>query len=289
MESSVLSQAVANGISLSLFYILISVGLTLLYGMANILFTAHGVTYMLGAVTCYFLVVKAGIPWVLAVVIVAVAFALMGPVFERVFFRRVRHIGTSTLVVSLGLLFLLEGAGYSFFGLRAHAVPSGFSGALSLLGARLTYERIVMLAGSVILLVGLQWFLTRTKYGVAMRASVQNKTGALLQGISDNGVAMMAFALGMGLAGAAGALVAPIYNVSVPMYMEATLWPFLIMGVGGLGSIPGCIIAAFCLGFLQSFVATFIGPVIAQLAMFSLITVFIAVRPQGIMGEERNL
>ena len=288
MMETLLMQSALNGVTLALFYMLIGVGLALLYGMANILYSAHGDTYMLGAVLSYYLVAKAKIPWILAIPIVVVAFGLLGPVIERVFFRRVRDIGTSSLVVGLGLMFLIEGTTYSFYGLRAHAVPSGLLGSISILGASLTYERLVLIAGCVLLLVVLQFFLIRTKYGMAMRASVQSKIGAFLQGISDNNVAALAFAIGTALAGAAGALVAPLYNVTVGMGMQATIWGWLILGVGGLGSITGCIIASFIFGFLQSFIATFIGPVVAQVVLFAAITVFLAIRPQGLMGESRG-
>jgi len=282
-----LLQSIVNGVTLSLFYMLVSVGLALLYGMSNIVYMAHGVTYMLGGLLAYYLIMEAGIPWLLAVLIIILIFGLFGPLVERVFFRRVRAIGTSSMVVSLGLLFLLEGIALFTFGLRTRPVSSGFSGSISVFNATLTFERMYMILGAGVLLAVLQWFLVGTKYGKAMRATVQNKTGALLQGISDDRIAGMAFCIGMALAGAAGALVAPLYNVQVSMYYEATIWPFLIMAVGGLGSIPGCIIAAFIFGFAQAFVSTFIGPVIGNLVLYGLVTVFLAFRPQGLIGESR--
>jgi branched-chain amino acid transport system permease protein len=278
-----------NGISLSLLYMLISIGLCVLFGMTNILYMAHGVTYMLGAVLSYYVVVKLGVNYFLAILIVLGLMALYGMVVERIFFRRIRYSALTCFVLSLGLIYVIENGTYLFFGLRGKAVPSEMRGIVRIFGAVLTYEKLVIIIGSTVVLVALYLFFTHTKYGKAMIAFQQNRVGAELQGIEPNTMALMAFAIGCGLAGVAGILVAPLYYVSPGMGETAGLQAFLIMGLGGLGSISGSVIAAFIIGFATSFGSVFFGEKFVRIVVFGLLVVLIMIRPRGIKGQVREI
>jgi branched-chain amino acid transport system permease protein len=285
----IIVQSIVNGISLSMLYMLISVGLCVLFGMTNILYMAHGVTYMLGAVLSYYVVVSLGINYFLGILIVLGGMAVYGVGVERIFFRRIRYSALACFVLSLGLIYAIENGTYLFFGLRGRGVPSGMRGAITFLGAVLTYQKLAIIIGSTVLLVALQLFFTRTKYGKAMIAFRQNRLGASLVGIDPNTMAMMAFAIGCALAGAAGILVAPLYYVSPNMGQTAGLQAFLIMGLGGLGSIPGAIIAAFIIGFATAFGSVFLGEMFVRIIVFGLLVILIMIRPRGIRGEVREM
>ncbi len=283
-------QSLANAIVLSLIYSLVALGLTLIYGMANILFITHGAMYMLAAYAGYFLVMGLGMNYFLSLLIVLTGFAVLGMILERIFFRSIRYLGPACIAVSLGLNYTIEGMANQFFGVVGRGIKPVFGGQFPLTATvAMSYDRIMLIVVSLLALLGLYLFLHKTKPGYAMRASVQDRMAAGLMGVDADKIVMLTFAIGVALAALAGILVAPVLYITPGMGMATILQAFLITGLGGLGSILGCIIAAFIIGFTDAFASAYLGPEVSMGIVFGMLILLLGIRPQGIMGGEMRL
>src|SRR6266704_3345269 len=193
MTAALLVQSAVIGLSIGSIYILMALGLTLMFGMMHIINFAHGAVYMLGAFVIYYVYFQGGVPYF-------AAFAV-------------------SMVALLALSTFLEAAGYPVFGQLDKHVPSVFEGTRNILGVRLSVERLMIIPIAVALVAVLYLFINKTKIGAAMRAIEQDKEAAALQGVNVNIVNGLAFAVGFALAAAAGALMAPIFKLD-PMMGE---------------------------------------------------------------------
>ena len=149
-------------------------------------------------------------------------------------------------------------------------------------------ERAVVVLISLLAVVGLYLFLMKSRWGLGMRAFAEDPETAELQGISNDAVCSMGFFIGCGLAALAGLLVAPIFILTPTMGSHAVLISLLVIGLGGLGSIPGALISAFIIGIIESFGGSYIGADITWGLIFIFVVVFLMFRPTGLMGEERE-
>src|SRR6266581_1564540 len=259
MTFALLIQSMVIGLSLGSTYILMALGLTLMFGMMHIINFAHGAVYMLGAFVIYYVFFQGGVPYF-------AAFAV-------------------ALVVLLALSTFLEAAGYPVFGQLDKHVPSVFGGTRNILGVRLSVERLMIIPIAVALVAGLYLFINKTKIGAAMRAIEQDKEAAALQGVNVNIVNGLAFGVGFALAAAAGALMAPIFKLDPMMGEQPLLKAFIIIILGGLGSIPGAILGGLILGLIDSIVATALGAEPAFLLSFVFIILLLLFRPTGLFGH----
>jgi branched-chain amino acid transport system permease protein len=281
-------QILINAISIGAIYALLALGLTLLFGIMDILFFAHGAMYMLGAYTAYYLCAKLGINYFLAIPIGIAINGLLGVLIEKGFFRPIRKDHVAVIFLAIGLNWFLESAGFIVFGLRPKPVASVFTGRISIAGAMISSERAVVVLISLLAVVGLYLFLMKSRWGLGMRAFAEDPETAELQGISNDAVCSMGFFIGCGLAALAGLLVAPIFILTPTMGSHAVLISLLVIGLGGLGSIPGALISAFIIGILESFGGSYIGADITWGLIFIFVVVFLMFRPTGLMGEERE-
>lgn len=159
------------------------------------------------------------------------------------------------------------------------------TGLINILGASLPMARLVIMIGSVILVSILFYIVHRTKLGMAMRAVEQDSETAKMLGVRINRVELIAFGIASGLAGAAGVLIAPVFVVNPVMGTEFLLKAFVVIILGGAGSIAGCVTGAFVLGFIDSLMGTLFGPHIAYGVGFAMIILILLVKPEGIMGH----
>ena len=283
--SHLIAQALAIGLLTGILYVLVALGLTLIYGILHIVNFAHGEIYMLGAMGVFYLYVVFQLPfWVTLAAILLLALGA-GLVVERAVFRSLRGQWLQLVVASVGLSLIIQSLAWVAFGIQEKNVPSTFTGVVSLGGIRLPTERLVAAAVGVVLVAALYLLVYRTKVGLAMRAIEEDEETARMLGIDADRVAALACAIGFALAALAGAFVAPIYSLNPGMGLEAILMSFLIIIVGGLGSITGTVLAGLLVGVIQSVGAVLFGAEAAYGLVFVVMIVVLVVRPSGLLGR----
>ena len=234
-----LVQALLNGFGLAVVYILVALGLTLIFSILEIINFAHGEFYMLGGFAAYFLFAVAGLNYFAALVVAVALVGLAGVVAERLVFRHLRGKTLNAFIVSLGLLWVLQATAQLSFGVLDKSVPSAVSGIVRMGGLIVSRERLMVMLIAVGLIAGLYSFLKFARTGQAMRAAAQDADAAALQGVNIELVSALGFGIGCALAGAAGALLAPIFAVSPTMGALPVVKAFIIIIVGGMGEPAG--------------------------------------------------
>ncbi len=277
-------QALVNAIMLGSLYSLIAVGLTLIFSTLRIIQFAHGQVYMLGAFTVYFVYERAGVNFVAALIVAALAAGLLGVVLERAFFARLRGQDLPSMIVGLGLLLLLEGVALVAFGERDQYIANPVRGVVHLAGVSLPKIRLVLLGVAILLVVLLFVFLKWVREGRAMRAVAQDGDAASLQGINVSFINTLGFAIGSGMAAIAGGMLLTFGKVNPFIGGNMVITAFVIIILGGLGSVPGSVAGAFLLAAIESFGLTYWGEG-ARLVAFLLVMLILLFRPSGLMGR----
>lgn len=285
MSGLLLAQGIAIGLVNGALYVLTALGLTLIYGILHIVNFAHGEIYMLGAMLVYVLFVVMQWPLGLALAAIVVLAALAGFAVERGVFRRLRGQWLQLLVASVGISLIIQSLSWIAFGAQEKNVPSVLEGVLVLAGVRVPIERLAAACVAFVLVAGLYWLVYRTRTGLAMRAIEEDEETARMLGVDSDRVAAIAVALGFVLAALGGAFVAPIYSLNPGMGLEAILMSFIIIIVGGLGSISGTVAAGLLVGVLQSLGALYLGAEAAHVLVFVVMIAVLVLRPQGLLGR----
>lgn len=280
-----LLQSIVLGLSVSSIYVLAALGLTLLFGMMHIINFAHGAVYMLGAYVIYYLFQSWGLPYGVSLIVAIVMVSIFGVVIEKVLYRPLGGALEATLVAFLGLTLLLQNSGQVIFGIHEKGVRTVFPGVVHMGSASIAMERLAIIPIAVLLVAGLYLLLYRTKVGQAMRAIEQDREAAALQGIDVDGINRLAFALGFGLAAAAGALIAPMVAITPQMGEPLLLKAFIIIIIGGLGSLVGSIFGGLILGLGDSMGTVALGADTTVLIMFLLVILFLLFKPTGLLGR----
>ncbi len=282
-------ELLISGIGQGAVYCVFAFGLSLVYGVSKVLNFAHGSLYMMGAYTAWILSVhylELGYP--LVFLILVPAFFLVGLFLERLIIRPLRwkpQWKITTMMVTLGLAFMLDNFFLIFFGPQVKLLPPFMEGGLSFLGLVISNHKILIFIIALAIVIALELFLRHSWYGQAMRAVAQDMQGASMVGIDVNQIFGYAFGLSVALAGVAGVLLGPIYLASPfggwPLFLKA----FVIVVFGGLGSTRGTLYAAFILAIIESFVIFQIGASwIMPIWLLTLLVVLIF-RPQGLLGR----
>ncbi len=283
-------QILVNMISLSAFYVSFALGLALIFGVMRTINLAHGEFYMLGGYVLWLMVValKGTVPdpaiFVVALVAGCSTVGLLGLLLQLSLFRVLRDQPFAILMATLGLSYIIQVLVTQFIGPIGRSVPTLFRGFIRTETMIIPYQRLAV-AGLVFVAVTVLWiFLTRTKPGRSVRAVAQNPRGAILQGISLARVSAMTMLIGTGLAAFSGILIGSINSVHPFMGADAIWRAFIIIIVGGVGSIPGAAIAAVLFAVLDtSLNATGMGhfaPMIDALLMLSVLSFL----PHGLLG-----
>jgi branched-chain amino acid transport system permease protein len=280
-----LFQGLAIGVVTGVLYVLVALGLTLIYGILHIVNFAHGEIYMLGAMGVFYLHVAFKMPLVVTFVLIVVLAVLMGLGVERAFFRSLRGQWLQLVVASVGISLVIQSIGWIVFGIQEKNVPSVFPGVVQLFGIRMPKERLLAAAVGLVLVALLYLLVYRTKTGLAMRAIEEDEETSRMLGIDTDRVASLAVALGFALAALGGAFVAPIYSLNPGMGLEVILMSFLIIIVGGLGSITGTVLAGLLVGVLQSLGGVYFGAEAAYALVFVVMIAVLIVRPAGLLGR----
>ncbi len=286
-----LLQTIVNAVYAASFMALIAVGLVLIFGVMGVINFAHGELYMLGAYTVVYLYADGNMPFYLAVCVGLIFLGLLGVVMERGLFRPMRENPLGGLIVSIGLLLMLQSAVVMGFGVRMEHIPPPYQITLNVFGIEgvvIPLQRLVLIAVAVALLSGLWIFLRRTRLGWAVRACAQDREAAALQGISINQTARLAMCIGAALAGVAGALAAPLTRTFPYMGHSVIVAAFIVIIVGGIGSLEGAVLASVLYAFVHTFVTTFADGVIADIVGLALMMLVLVIRPTGLFGTKER-
>jgi branched-chain amino acid transport system permease protein len=286
MNASFFLQMLLNGLQLASIYILVALGFTLIFGILHIVNMAQGSVFMLGGYAIWLTFVVLGLNYYVSLLLTILIVAGIGLLFEKTIFRRLQGLVMPTVIVSLALMQVLEQTVTLTFGIKEKIVPSPFPGLLKFWGTVFPTQRLVITLIAIVLTAALVWWVQKSKVGLALRAVAMDRETASIYGINSTKYGALAFALGFGLAGAAGGLIAPLYYVDPMMGAQPLLKMFTVIVVGGLGSLPGTILAGIILGLIDSFVATLFNSVVAAMVGFAMIIGVLLIRPTGLLGHE---
>ncbi|MDH3669311.1 MAG: branched-chain amino acid ABC transporter permease [Paracoccaceae bacterium] len=285
MMVELLAQTGLNAIYAASYISLIAVGLVLIFGVMGVINFAHGELYMAGAYAVVALYADLGFPFLVAIAAGLVFVGMLGLAMERALFRPLRDNPLGGLVASIGFLMVLQALAVMGFGVRMEHVPPVTQEVIVFSDkVRLAVPRLYVILAALVLLSALWLFLKKTRFGWALRASAQDPEAAALQGISITQTARIAMFIGAGLAGIAGALTAPLVSVNPHMGHSVIVTAFIVIIVGGVGSLEGAVVASVAYAFVHTFVTTFWDGVIADIVGLSLMLVVLIVRPTGLFG-----
>jgi branched-chain amino acid transport system permease protein len=272
------------GIQLGSQYVLVALGLTLIFGILDISHFAHGHMYMIGAYMLYIVMALGGINYWLALVICMAALSIAGVLVERVVYRPLRgQPSINSFIAAIGLILVLETL---VRGIQPNAlsVPKPIDKTVSFLGMSMEAQRLIVIAGAIIFIVLLQLFIKRTRLGTAIEAMAQDREGAALVGISVNRMSALTFAIATAMAAAAAVLMAPMAFISPEMGSVLVLKAFVIVVIGGLGSIKGAIFGGYILGVLEALAIAYVSSAYKDVFAFGVLIIILAIRPTGLFG-----
>ena len=287
MDPSFYLQLLLNGIVIGVIYALVAMGLSLIFGVLEIVNFAHGEFYMLGAMLAYFLTMHAGLGyWPTILVVTAVAVGLGYVLYEALLGSLHGEGFERSILLTRGLSMVLQNGAVFLFTTTPKMMQTRHSYSNIIVGdLRVPVMRLLALGLGLLAFGALYLILYRTRVGKAMRGVAQNREAALMVGIDPRAVSRLAVAIGIGLSGLAGAALAPVYAVHPLMGFSFVFKAFAIIIIGGLGNIAGAAIAAVSLGILESFVGGFFPLVMVDALAFISMIAILLLRPQGLFGR----
>jgi len=281
---STLAFLLVDGFLWGLIIALIALGLSFIFGMMRIVNMAHGDIYMAGAVLSFYVLQWFGNFW-LALIIVPVAIGLISIPIERFVLRPFEGRPAVTMIATVGIAFIIQQGVLGIYGGTPNKMPDPWPVYVNLLGVRYPGYRIMIACISVLIITALWLFLYKTSYGILIRATIQDKEMASAIGINDNRILMATFALGGVLAALGGVLAAPINQVFYLMGNDVILLCFIVVIVGGLGSLKGTLIASLTLCTLEAGMTMVLKPIEARVAIFIVMILVLVFRPKGLFSE----
>jgi branched-chain amino acid transport system permease protein len=282
-------QQVVNGVTIGVVYALIAVGLTLVFGILDVINFAHGEFYMIGAFLTHALTVRLGLDYFVALLLTIVGGAVVGLVAERLTVRQLKDRHMFTVVLStLGLSIFLQNGALLTLGPDPREIELAWgSRPLIIGGVVITFLRVAVLATGATLIVALTWFIRRTIWGMAMRAVATNRAAAALMGISVDRIYALTFAIGAALAGVAGGLLGAMFTIEPSMGEWAVVKAFSVVIMGGMGNVPGAVLGGIILGVTESLGAGFLpgGTSYKDGIGYAILILVLLCRPQGLFGR----
>ena len=276
------------GVAIGCVYILLATGLNLIFGVMKLVNFAHGQLLMISAFLTWTISVSLGLNAYAAILVSMIVVALLGVGVERLTFRKVLATNKlNEIFVSLGLIYIFENVAMLIWGPSSRQVISPFYGmSVNLPGLSITYDRIVAVFVVVAALSVFGLLTGKTKIGLAMRATSQRNTTAMLMGINVEKVYMVTFAIGAALAAISGGLYGIIFSFDYQVGALPTIIAFAIIIMGGLGSIKGAIVGGLLYGITEQLATLFLGGTWGSAVAFALLIIVLIIRPNGIFGEK---
>jgi branched-chain amino acid transport system permease protein len=279
-----LSVAFLNAVVWGMIMALIALGLNMIFGLLHIINMAHGALYMLGAVAAWYLIELTGSFWI-GLIVGPLCVGVIGILMERGLLRTIEDKPITTIICTFGIMLAIQQLVLMIFGGSPRRIAAPIPYRFPLFQLQYPLMRIVIAAISALVMAGLWYFLRKTKYGLWMRAVVQDREMAVGLGIPVNKVYMWTFVLGSVLAAFSGVLAAPIVSVEFMMGREVLIMAFIIVIVGGMGNLEGSVIAAILISLIQGIGALFVAPAIATVFALAFMIIVLLIRPQGLFGE----
>jgi branched-chain amino acid transport system permease protein len=293
-----IGEQALNGLIISTFYALIALGLAIIFGVLRIVNFAHGEFYMLGGYAAYLVVSVLGMPPIVGVIAAAAALLVFGGLIEWTLIRpvyqgKVDRPDEYAIMITFALSVLLISLANSIFGPWPQRPAPIYRGRVEIGELIVSGDRLAAAGAAVVLIVGVILVLRYTWMGRAVRAVSQDRAAAEIFGVDIDRTSMLAFGAGAALAGAAGALIGPVFNVTPPMGIIPVVKAYIVVVLGGLGSIPGALVGALILGQVESFATVLIPDTTRALAYkdaYGLIVliVILLLRPQGLFGRKER-
>lgn len=285
---SAIGDVLVGGVSLGAVYSVNAIGLSLVYGVSRVFNFAYGVFFTWGAYLAWVLSARSlHLPFIVTIILSIPVLFGAGWVFERFLVRPLRWRSDwqmSTMISTLGLALVLENVALLVFGPLVKTLPPLFKGSIHFLGLNIMNQNLAMLVIAIVAMFALDLYLNRTRTGRAMRAVSQDMVGAQIVGSPLNRIFAYAFGASAVMAGVAGILLAPIYLITPSNGWDPFFKAFVIVVMGGLGSVKGAVLAAFILGVGEALVSWQFGSVWTLSFWFVALLVVLVIRPNGLFG-----
>lgn len=278
-------QIIINGVLAGSMYIIMALGFTLIFGIMRIVNFAHGEFYMIGAMAVLVLFGNFGIPFFLAVIAAGIISAVVGIITERCLLRPLVGQELQSMIMTLAIGIVLKSLALMLFGPADQSVSRPYTGTWSLGTTIIPWDRTIVAISAFIILGAFYVFLKHSRLGLAMQAVAQDRQTSSLMGVESGLIYASAFGIASLLAGLAGGLMAPIYTVEPYMGLMPMLKAFVVVIIGGLGSIPGAVLGGMLIGLSESVLATTFNSTVAMMATFGIVALVVLVRPYGLMGR----
>jgi branched-chain amino acid transport system permease protein len=276
--------ALLEGTVGALVLALTALGLSLVFGVMRIVNVAHGEFFMLGAVVTWYVATTSG-SFLLALAVVPIVVGMVAVLADRLVLQRIGYQPESTIVATIGLLYVLQQAVLTTYGPYARPVPPPIYFRVEFPGFGYSGYKLVVAGVAAALLAGAWIALARTRLGLYMRATQQDRAMAQAFAVPVKRVYTLAFGVGAGLAAVAGALIVPIQQAHYLMGLDALLLSFVVVILGGLGSLRGTVVAALLVGLSDGLISVFFSPTLAKIVATMLVALVLAVRGRGLFGE----
>lgn len=283
-----------TSLGLAGLYFLLSSGLSLIFGLMDVLNVAHGAFFGVGGYAAWVamdsldIVAPLGLRFAVAIVAAALVGFVAGLVVEKILIARNYGDHLAQILVTLGLAFVLEGlmGGIFTYEPRILEQPGWFTEVTTIAGARIPNSRLLIVVVAAVVLVALLWFLRSTRYGLIIRAGVENRQMVRALGIDVGRSFTLVFAVGAALAGLGGALGAVFYNgINPALGPNQLIFAFIVVIIGGLGSVAGTAISAVLVAFTQQTVNFYVSTGLGDIAVVGLLAAMLLIRPQGLFGR----
>ena len=282
-----------SGLVNSGVYALLALGFSLIFGVARIVNIAHTAFYMLASYALYGMLVIGGMPLLLAIPLAVVAVVALSLVCYKLVIEPVRQHESAVLIATIALALIFQETLLVSFGGSFLGIPSAVEGVTSILGVRVSYQRLIILGVVAVTLVATWYLLNRTRLGLAIRAAANDQEIANVMGMDVNRVAMYTVGISVALAAIAGVVVAPVFVVDPLMWLAPLVTMLAIVVLGGLGSLKGSLIGAFIIGYVEAITVFAVpsGSYLKGAVALSIMILVLLIRPEGLFGvvfeEER--
>lgn len=291
MTLSLLLQQGINGLVVGSLYVLVALGLTLIYGVLVQINFAHADVVTIGAFSAYFATALAGGNYFAGIVAAVVVGGVLGWLLNAAIFTPLRHRGNELLplIATIGVSIMLQNIMLAVLGPIPYAFSTPYSSQVIRFGGIfVTLQNILIVAVSTAAIAALYVFMKFTFTGKALRAVSQDRETAGLMGINQSFVIMLTFVIASALAGMGGAMLAPVLVLTPFAGTSVIVKAFAIVIIGGFGNIEGTIIAGLLIGLIESYTTQFLDPGLIDIVVFALLLVTLAVRPTGLIAESRE-
>ncbi len=275
-----------DGLVQSCIYMTMAFGMVLVFSILGILNWTHGQFYMLGGFVVYYAITAAGIPFPVSLLIAGLTVGGLGMLVEKFIIDRLNSPGYGLLSVTaatMALIFFFEGGAGMAFGLMDKGMATTFPGVLDLGAFSITYQKLVVIVFTLVIMVAMYIVLNRTRVGKAIRATAQEPAAASLYGVNVMWVQIIVMGIGCALAAMAGGVIGLVQSVNPFMGRIPMIMSLLAIVIGGLGSLTGAIAGGIMLGLLNSVIA-YSFSYWSEVALFMLVIIILLVRPQGLFG-----